>query len=1159
MKTPKLLLSILGLIAALVPALPAASVVDSFNDVSTNANVGMTTWAGVNGASLRSDTGPTAGGIGFLGGFSQTSGVLVYATNDLTVALDNYVSGQTNTVRHWSVGGVTTSSGFARRTQARITPTFNAASDKVIWFSFVVSLNTTNAEAALCFNPYLKGTGVTGNNINGTPSGYSDSGGGPGPAAPGLRIGLGGASAGVQGALGIGPVEGPSYDCGLTNITGNGLDGAITAAKFAPLNGTAGLVLGCIYTTNGYQAVNVWYNPDVTSQASLPAPTLTFVDTSSQFVPASISSVGYQLCRDDILGVRDAYIDNVKVSDETNGFNIVYANATPTEFVQSITVGVVVSNAIGYAYPPSPSNLVFNVQCNQPIVGSPLALNYTLGGTAVKDVIYSDPNAGVVTIPVGKTNALVNLVPLAMTNAEGTLTVTFTLQPQAGVSLATNYVATGKILATNTAGVSVQYMFAQSMSPQIWDTNMLAAAGTAPVLGNLAFTARYAQYTAQQPYSFIASEALLTNTEAGAVANNDYLSVTLAPTVGRTMTLTNISFQAVYGNWLFQNPNATFAGIVVRSSLDNFTSDVGSVTMSSDDQTFPTVFQNFNINLGNACNNQSGNVEFRFYFYSATPSASPLVGIFMNNLYFNGSTTANPGVPQVTVVASVPTATEPASSGQFTITRTNGSTAGALNVFYTMTGTAANGVDYVSLSGTATIAAGQGSVVIPVTPQGVYHTNSPLTATLTLLNGAGYGLRSPASDTVSINNGNLLPAGILLTYGFNENNNSASFLSSVAKATVNAYYTNAVTAANASAGAGLGNFGAAAPIGHAYSSYTTVSSPGSFYVNDTDFVAPWIASETSESLSVSSNTYVSFVVQPNAGYQMSVTNFSAWVLSLTGVALTNAPGTNVYFLRSSADNFANDLGAYTNAVLDNSYTHAWTLWNVPMNFTNYPGPIEFRVYFYVLNVWPSQNLQRMDDVTFYGSAGSNPAGNQVVTVKATVPQATESGSVPGAFTLSRYGDASGSLAFTYAMSGTAINGGAYAALSGTTNFGPNITTIVLPVNGLNVNLGTPTQTATLTATSHPGLPAFDSVTITNDVAVTVNLNPTNLTAIVSGGVLVLQWPADHTGWYVQAQSNSLTGGLGTNWVTIPNSNLGNSLTNPVNLSAGAVFYRMFHE
>jgi autotransporter-associated beta strand protein len=74
----------------------------------------------------------------------------------------------------------------------------------------------------------------------------------------------------------------------------------------------------------------------------------------------------------------------------------------------------------------------------------------------------------------------------------------------------------------------------------------------------------------------------------------------------------------------------------------------------------------------------------------------------------------------------------------------------------------------------------------------------------------------------------------------------------------------------------------------------------------------------------------------------------------------------------------------------------------------------------------------------------------------------------------------------------------------------------------------------------------------------VNTTPTNLTATVSGNVLTLAWPADHTGWHLQIQTNSLSVGLGTNWVTWPGSDLVNTTNLTINPANGSVFYRMVY-
>jgi autotransporter-associated beta strand protein len=74
----------------------------------------------------------------------------------------------------------------------------------------------------------------------------------------------------------------------------------------------------------------------------------------------------------------------------------------------------------------------------------------------------------------------------------------------------------------------------------------------------------------------------------------------------------------------------------------------------------------------------------------------------------------------------------------------------------------------------------------------------------------------------------------------------------------------------------------------------------------------------------------------------------------------------------------------------------------------------------------------------------------------------------------------------------------------------------------------------------------------------VATNPTNITATVSGGALHLSWPADHTGWRLVGQTNSIGVGLATNWYTVPGSTNVNSVSVPINPANPAVFFRLVY-
>jgi hypothetical protein len=63
---------------------------------------------------------------------------------------------------------------------------------------------------------------------------------------------------------------------------------------------------------------------------------------------------------------------------------------------------------------------------------------------------------------------------------------------------------------------------------------------------------------------------------------------------------------------------------------------------------------------------------------------------------------------------------------------------------------------------------------------------------------------------------------------------------------------------------------------------------------------------------------------------------------------------------------------------------------------------------------------------------------------------------------------------------------------------------------------------------------------------------------LNGGQVQFNWPADHTGWTLQAQTNAPDAGLGGNWVTVPASNNTNQMVLPVSPDGGSVFFRLIY-
>ena len=91
--------------------------------------------------------------------------------------------------------------------------------------------------------------------------------------------------------------------------------------------------------------------------------------------------------------------------------------------------------------------------------------------------------------------------------------------------------------------------------------------------------------------------------------------------------------------------------------------------------------------------------------------------------------TNNDNEPEVTIVATTPGASEGGTNGVFTVSRT-GNTGSTLTVNYSISGTATNGADYTSLSGSVTIAAGSATATMwkPAAPKRLRRSPANLTA-----------------------------------------------------------------------------------------------------------------------------------------------------------------------------------------------------------------------------------------------------------------------------------------------------------------------------------------------------------------------------------------------------------------------------------------------
>lgn len=129
-----------------------------------------------------------------------------------------------------------------------------------------------------------------------------------------------------------------------------------------------------------------------------------------------------------------------------------------------------------------------------------------------------------------------------------------------------------------------------------------------------------------------------------------------------------------------------------------------------------------------------------------------LVGVAPNSLSsanFLGTPTPQPTV-SLNLTDGVAAENNSSNVATFTVTRTGGNIATNLSVNYTLGGTAVNGTDYQSLSGSVTIPAGQTQAVITVTPIDDLLFDGATTVDVTLAASGAYVLGTPNAGQATI-------------------------------------------------------------------------------------------------------------------------------------------------------------------------------------------------------------------------------------------------------------------------------------------------------------------------------------------------------------------------------------------------------------------------
>lgn len=126
------------------------------------------------------------------------------------------------------------------------------------------------------------------------------------------------------------------------------------------------------------------------------------------------------------------------------------------------------------------------------------------------------------------------------------------------------------------------------------------------------------------------------------------------------------------------------------------------------------------------------------------------------NFTLEGVPATAPATPAVSAAATVAKANASTGAPAIITLSLNTPAASKLNVKYTVGGNAANGTDYVLLSGKAKIKPGQSSVEVRIVPKGDLGGATKKSVSLTLQNGNGYTVGTSATLKVKIVRSNLI-------------------------------------------------------------------------------------------------------------------------------------------------------------------------------------------------------------------------------------------------------------------------------------------------------------------------------------------------------------------------------------------------------------------
>ena len=722
-----------------------------------------------------------------------------------------------------------------------------------------------------------------------------------------------------------------------------------------------------------------------------------------------------------------------------------------------------------------------------------IGVNYTVGGSATNGIDYQELN-GTLAFPAGSASQEIVVQPVLDNLLEPTETVTIQLTPSTGYDLGTAIAGTATIensVASGTPIVSLVVTQSAASEAGVQGVFTVNRAGDTSSVLSIPYTIGGTATNGVDYESLTGNLVIPAGESVGTIIVNpvfdgvfeptESVIISLQPNVGYSLGSNITGVVSIANSETLRDPIvyvlatdsvATEAGdpatfTVYRAGNTDGAISVpytmaGSATNGVD---YETVSGNLVIPAGAA----SGQINILPIADGiAEPKESVIVTLGSGVGYTLGVNTAATATIEnvvdntVTVSATDPDASESGDQGVFTLTRTGNNDA-ALTVFFSLSGSGSNGVDYQRLASSATIPAGADSVDVTVTPLADKVAEGDESVVLTILPRDAYLVGADNAATVTIANVPAPTVSLSLT-GTNAitEGSAATFLikrSDVGAQPLTIKYT---VAGSAASGTDY------SPV----SGSVTIAAGGtSAQVKVTTLVNA--ASQASPTLTLTLATSSIYNLDPAKSASVLIKNYSGPIITVsTSKANASESGTQgaITFTRS----------VVTASSLPVRYSIGGTAAN-GKDYTTLSGTATIPAWASSVTVAIKPIADSLaegnETVILTATAGTGylvgPANTGTVIIADSAPgivsivadptatSAYEKGGQLRVF-FSRTGSTSGAMSVAYTLGGTAVNGTDYKTLSGTISIPAGYTSATLVISTIDNSKIQPNRTIIVT-------------------------------------------------------------------------------------------------